>query len=301
MRDLECGLHHLLLQPILDELSGHPKSRARNADCGDHATGLVADGCGHTSYPFFILFVVKTVPLRLNGLQMFPESDGIRDRVLGSPGKTRLLDELSQVLLGEIGEEHLSYRATMGWGSIADSRSHSQAAGMVSGLHFFDVDNLPAIKNHHMNGLSDSVCKIPQKRFRLLSEIKLTEEQVPEFDQFEPQEIVPGLRILPDVTEIRQRRKKTVSGSFRKFELGGQVPDADAVGVLPEHLENGRDPLDGLDQIVRSGGFAHRFVLRNNVSQYNIEVIIFVKTFLSERVIPSMVGAGHDPENSQRG
>ena len=151
---------------------------------------------------------------------------------------------------------------------------------MVSGLHLFDVDHLAAVKDDHMNGLFGSFRQISQIRLRLLSEIELAKEEVPQFDEFESQKVVPGLWILPDVTEVGQRGKQAVGSAFRKFDLRRQVPDADAMSVLSQRLQDQGGPLDRLDQIVWLGGSGHRFVIRNIVSSYSIVANIFVKLFV---------------------
>ncbi len=67
--------------------------------------------------------------------------------------------------------------------------------------------------------------------------------------------------------------------SLGELQFEREVPDADAVRALPEHLENRGNPLDRLDQVGRLMGCAHRFVLRNSVLNYTASKI-FVKGFL---------------------
>jgi hypothetical protein len=40
-------------------------------------------------------------------------------------------------------------------------------------------------------------------------------------------------------------------GSLRKTHSGREIPDADPMRILPENIEDQRDALDGLDEIVR--------------------------------------------------
>jgi hypothetical protein len=55
---------------------------------------------------------------------------------------------------------------------------------------------------------------------------------------------------LTDIAEIGEGGEETMSRSFRKFDLIGEIADANAVRALRQYIKDGRSPFDCLDKIV---------------------------------------------------
>ena len=103
-------------------------------------------------------------------------------------------------------------------------------------LDFIDIDNLILVEDDHVNRLSGSVCKIPQKRLGNLSDVKLAEKEVAQFHELQPQGVVSCVRVLPDIRIIVQRGEETMRRSLGQLKLQGKISDADSPGILPELL-----------------------------------------------------------------
>ena len=67
--------------------------------------------------------------------------------------------------------------------------------------------------------------------------------------------------------------------SLRQLKLQRKIPDTDSPGILPELLQDGRDPLNGLDQVAWFRAVGHRFLMRNRHYDHSA-LDIFVKHFL---------------------